>query len=107
MHFIYSFISLSFLGLSASATPAGQPQCTSHTTGSIVNGSVAVDSNPMTHFDAPRISTYNSSVVEDWSFDGVSENGSTAIGITFSRGTTAGRFAQRVMIAVVWPNGTR
>lgn len=104
MHLIQKITSLLVLGLSVAATPL----CTSYSQGPIVNGSVDIGRDPLTHFDTPRINTYNSSVVEDWSFDGVSDDGSAAIGITFSRGTTAGNIAaQRVMIAVVWPNGTR
>jgi hypothetical protein len=67
-----------------------------------------MNNNPWTHFDAPMIGGFNITNGEDWSFEGVSADGQSGMGFTFSRGTVAGNsLAQRMFIAAVWPNGTR
>lgn len=72
------------------------------------NGSILMGGNPLTPFDSPMLSTFNSTSVEDWSFDGVSSDAQAGLSFTLSRGTTAGHIgAQRVIVTVVWPNGTR
>lgn len=76
--------------------------------GEYVNETSEMNGDPLTHFDTPMVSNFNFTATEDWSFDGVSEDGSMGMSIFFSRGTVAGHIAaQRLLIAVVWPNGTR
>lgn len=80
----------------------------SHIAGAYVNGTVHMKDNPWTPFDAPMTERFNLTTGEDWSFEGVSADGQSGMGFTFSRGTVAGHaLAQRIFLAVVWPNGTR
>ncbi len=75
--------------------------------GVLVNGSVPMGGNPLTPFDSPMLSTFNSTSVEDWSFDGVSSDSQSGLSITLSRGTTTGHpAAQRAILAIAWPDGT-
>jgi hypothetical protein len=54
------------------------------------------------------ISVFNSTAGDTWSFDGISSDGRSGIVIYLSRGTVGGIIAaQRGLISVVWPNGTR
>lgn len=72
-----------------------------------VNGSVDMTSNPLTPFDASMVSPFNLTAGEDWSFEGVADDGQAGMAITFSRGTVAkSALAQRILLAVTWPNGT-
>src|SRR5688500_2898409 len=65
--------------------------------GVFVNGSVSMNDNPWTHFDAPMTKGFNITNGEDWSFEGVSADGQSGMGFTFSRGTVAGHaLAQRI-----------
>jgi hypothetical protein len=73
-----------------------------------VNGSVDMTNNPLTPFDASMVSPFNLTAGEDWSFEGVADDGQAGMAITFSRGTVAkSPLAQRILLAVTWPNGTR
>ncbi|KAK3370938.1 hypothetical protein B0T24DRAFT_594809 [Lasiosphaeria ovina] len=79
-----------------------------HAAGAYVNGTVHMKDSPWTPFDAPMTEGFNLTNGEDWSFEGVSADGQSGMGFTFSRGTVAGHaLAQRMFLAVVWPNGTR
>ncbi|KEF51739.1 uncharacterized protein A1O9_12076 [Exophiala aquamarina CBS 119918] len=63
--------------------------------------------DPLTHFDYPMVSNFNLTATEDWSFDGVSTDGTMGISIFFSRGTVAGHTAaQRLLIAARAPGQT-
>jgi hypothetical protein len=76
--------------------------------GVYASGDVDMGGDPLTHFDAPQVSAFNASAIEDWSFDGVSHDGSAGMSFFFSRGTVVGHVAaQRLFLSVVWPNGTR
>ncbi|KAH8886600.1 hypothetical protein GQ53DRAFT_875251 [Thozetella sp. PMI_491] len=76
--------------------------------GAYINGTVSMNDNPATNFDAPMTGGFNLTNGEDWSFEGVSADGHSGMGFTFSRGTVASiPLAQRIFFAVVWPNGTR
>jgi hypothetical protein len=100
------FISV-VLAISASARST---RCTSSLAldGVYANGEVDMGGDPLTHFDAPQVSVFNASAIEDWSFDGVSHDGSAGMSFFFSRGTVVGHVAaQRLFLSVVWPNGTR
>ncbi|KAH7112793.1 hypothetical protein B0J11DRAFT_511561 [Dendryphion nanum] len=107
-------LSISFLAILLAAGVAGVTLPNHHcsidtqTAGAYVNGSVSMNDNPWTHFDAPMTKGFNLTNGEDWSFEGVSTDGQSGMGFTFSRGTVSGHnLAQRIFFAVVWPNGTR
>ncbi|RDL38561.1 uncharacterized protein BP5553_02901 [Venustampulla echinocandica] len=75
--------------------------------GALVNGSVPIDTSPMTAWDGPKIAAFNNTAIEDWSFDAVSDDALAGITIAFSRGTIVGRpAAQRVYLFAAFPNGT-
>lgn len=105
-------ISLLAILLAAGVTGVTLPKhhCSTDTqvAGAYVNASVPMNDNPWTQFDAPMTKGFNLTAGEDWSFEGVSADGQSGMGFTFSRGTVAGHpLAQRMFLAVVWPNGTR
>ena len=76
--------------------------------GEYVDGPVTMGDDPLAQFDTPMITTFNSSTSEVWAFDAGSDDGKTAIVIYLSRGTVASNLAaQRALISVSWPNGTR
>jgi len=100
------------LMLAAVAVPASvrTTECTGSLAldGVYTSGDVDMGGDPLTHFDAPQVSLFNASAIEDWSFDGVSHDGSAGMSFFFSRGAVAGHVAaQRLFLSVVWPNGTR
>ncbi|KAF1948813.1 hypothetical protein CC80DRAFT_430775 [Byssothecium circinans] len=98
------------LAVGVAAVDHPKPHCSIDTqaAGTYLNGSVPMNDNPWTHFDAPMTKGFNLTNGEDWSFEGASADGQSGMGFTFSRGTVAGNTAaQRMFIAVVWPNGTR
>lgn len=110
MYLLWSFASFLSIISVVLALPRTETKCTSHRTlaGEYVNGTSDMDGDPLAHFDAPMVSNFNLTATEDWSFDGVSTDGAMGISIFFSRGTVAGHTAaQRLLIAVTWPNGTR
>ncbi|PVH95187.1 hypothetical protein DM02DRAFT_675657 [Periconia macrospinosa] len=107
-------LSISFLAILLVASAASETipklNCSTdtHAAGVYVNGSVHMNDNPLTHFDAPMTDGFNITSGEDWSFEAVSADALSGMGFTFSRGTVAGHaLAQRMFLAVAWPNGTR
>lgn len=89
--------------------PRAAPACTSDhfVEGVYVNGTVSMGGDPLTPFDAPMLSEFNTSATEDWSFDSVSADGLSGFGVTVSRGNIVGHVsAQRIIFMAVWPNGT-
>lgn len=109
MH-LTQIIAILTLATLAVPTAARSIKCTSSLAldGVYIGGDVDMGGDPLTHFDAPQISAFNASAIEDWSFDGVSHDGTAGMSFFFSRGTVAGHIAaQRLFLSVVWPNGTR
>ncbi|PGH15055.1 hypothetical protein AJ80_05680 [Polytolypa hystricis UAMH7299] len=75
----------------------------------IVEGQVEIDTSPMKPFQWPAISAFNSTAWENWHFDGVAQDGTSALAVTFSRGTRAPESRNGIlpiMLNAVWPNGT-
>ncbi|KAK3367880.1 hypothetical protein B0H63DRAFT_404526 [Podospora didyma] len=109
MHISQIIAILTFVTL-AIPTAARNAKCTNSLAldGVYIVGDVDMGGNPLTHFDAPQISAFNASAIEDWSFDGVSHDGTAGMSFFFSRGNVVGHYAgQRLFLSVVWPNGTR
>jgi len=76
----------------------------------MVNGSVYIDTSPMTPFEWPTVSALNSTAWEYWYFDGVSSDGSAGVTIVFFRDPSlvaAGLGILRVSVDAVWSNGTK
>ncbi|KAK0725167.1 hypothetical protein B0H67DRAFT_569793 [Lasiosphaeris hirsuta] len=110
MHLSHMILILVSAALVAVPTSARGTNCTDSVAldGVYTSRDVDMGSDPLTHFDAPQLSDFNASAIEDWSFDGVSRDGSAGMSFFFSRGTVAGHVAaQRLFLSVVWPNGTR
>lgn len=109
MHF---FQVVAIFMAAVAVVPACVPstECTSSSAldGVYISGDVDMGGKPLTHFDAPQISLFNKTAIEDWSFDAVSQDGSAGMSFFFSRGTVVGHVAaQRLFFSVVWPNATR
>ncbi|KZF24669.1 hypothetical protein L228DRAFT_275923 [Xylona heveae TC161] len=76
----------------------------------IVNGSVPIDTSPLTPFAKPKISSINATAWEYWYFDGVSSNGSAGVTLAFFRDPSLvylGQGILRVSVDAVWSNGSR
>ncbi|WQF82577.1 hypothetical protein CDEST_07591 [Colletotrichum destructivum] len=84
--------------------------CSAHKAiaGEYVTGAVPMNDDPLAHFDTPMVTTFNSSASEVWAFDAGSHDGKAGIVVYLSRGTVASNLAaQRALISVSWPNGSR
>ncbi|KAH6879502.1 hypothetical protein B0T10DRAFT_582929 [Thelonectria olida] len=110
MHFQQIITSLAFMaGGSVSATFGGHT-CDEHRalSGEFVDGPVTMGADPLTHFDSPMVTVFNSTVSENWSFDAASLDGKASIVLYLTRGTVATHVgAQRGLISISWANGTR
>lgn len=108
---MFSFVLITFIlaATMATASPPALPCIIDRQSPNTdVNGSVDMTTNALGHLDAPMVTSFNSTVNDDYSFDAVSSDGTAAMAFTFSRGTIVGHpLAQRLFISVVWPNGTR
>ncbi|KAH8800138.1 hypothetical protein DL96DRAFT_1637393 [Flagelloscypha sp. PMI_526] len=94
----------------ASLSSSSPTHCTTSLAlaGIYTNTSIPMGGNPLTPLDSAMLPSFNSTTVEDWSFDFVSSSADAGLSITLSRGTAGGRLAaQRVILAVVWPDGKR
>ncbi|KAL6401853.1 hypothetical protein AUP68_14309 [Ilyonectria robusta] len=104
------FLLATFLASAVTATSLAKLGCTTDTihAGVSTNGTIRMNENPLLPFDSPMTNGFNSTVGEEWSFEAVSEDGKAGMGWMLSRGTIAGKpLAQRSIITIVWPNGTR
>ncbi|KAI1406107.1 hypothetical protein F4819DRAFT_507656 [Hypoxylon fuscum] len=110
MHFPCTVASLTLLAVLPVSAILRDPKCTDHEAldGQYVDGAVIMNDDPLAHFDYPMVTVFNSSVSETWAFDAASKDGKAGIVVYLSRGTVIGSLAaQRGLISVVWPNGTR
>jgi len=108
--FSKSLMALALASIAVATAMHSNSSCSTNTQvhGTSVNGSVDMNSNPLVPFDASMVSPFNLTAGEDWSFEGVANDGQAGMAITFSRGTVAKSvLAQRILLAVTWPNGTR
>ncbi|KPM39333.1 hypothetical protein AK830_g7257 [Neonectria ditissima] len=110
MRFLQAVASMTSLaGLLVSASPHDK-KCVEHKSfaGKFVDGPAAMSADPLVPFDSPMVSSFNSTVSENWSFDAVSHDGKASIVVYVTRGTVANNVgAQRGLISVSWANGTR
>jgi len=75
--------------------------------GDLVNGSVTLDLNPLTGFEAARKTATNSSAHQEWYFESTASNGRSHMVAVFFRNPPWFGNTQTVNLDAVWPNGTK
>lgn len=101
---------ITFLASAVAATSLAKLGCTTDTrhAGVYTDDIIHMNEDPLLPFDYPMTDGFNRTTGEEWSFEGVSADGTSGMAYMLSRGTIAGNLlAQRTFIAITWPNGTR